>query len=266
MRSGITQTNGNERRKDDEDRIKNIDERKPTYQITNDKPENLRRLCNETRINKQNPFSYERQNFSDKWTSMEEKWIRLSVKWEKEHQTKYSAPNSKKWSKKEDKVGYAVATDQQSTQRRIRDQSSVFRQEAIIDAIPEATDNGGQKSDIYWLTKHQDGPIWKQSYEKSEGQKDEANHGYTKGNVTLCCVPGHAQITGNEKADEEAKRALEESISNNEKYPPEDLSGWIKTEIASSRQIRWEEGVNIMKERKKNKMILRSWKFASRWR
>jgi hypothetical protein len=77
MRSGITQTNGNERRKDDEDPIKNIDERKPTYQITNDKPENLRRLCNETRINKQNPFSYQKQNFSDKWNSMEEKWIRL---------------------------------------------------------------------------------------------------------------------------------------------------------------------------------------------
>jgi hypothetical protein len=41
MRSGITNTNGNERRKHDEDRIKNIDERKPTYQITNDKPEQM---------------------------------------------------------------------------------------------------------------------------------------------------------------------------------------------------------------------------------
>jgi hypothetical protein len=62
-----------------------------------------------------------------------------------------------------------------------------------------------------------------------------------KGNVILCWVPGHAGITGNEEA-----------IPNDEKYPPEDLSGWIKTEMASSRQRRWEEGDNAIKERKKN--------------
>jgi ribonuclease HI len=45
-----------------------------------------------------------------------------------------------------------------------------------------------------------------------------------KGNLTLCWVPGHAGITGNEEADEEAKRALAKSISNEEKDPPEDLS------------------------------------------
>jgi hypothetical protein len=46
-------------------------------------------------------------------------------------------------SKYEEKVGYAVVTDQQSTRRRRRDQSSIFsaEQEAIIDAI--------QRSDIY---------------------------------------------------------------------------------------------------------------------
>jgi hypothetical protein len=44
--------------------------------------------------------------------------------------------------------------------------------------------------------------------------------------------------------DEKAKRALEELIPNDEKYPPEDLS--------DSRQRRWEEGENAMKERKKN--------------
>jgi hypothetical protein len=40
-------------------------------------------------------------------------------------------------SKKEEKLGYAVITDQQSTRRRIRDQSSIFNaeQEAIIGAI-----------------------------------------------------------------------------------------------------------------------------------
>jgi ribonuclease HI len=33
--------------------------------------------------------------------------------------------------------------------------------------------------------------------------------------------PGHAGITENEKVDDEAKRALEKSISNDENYPPE---------------------------------------------
>jgi hypothetical protein len=56
-------------------------------------------------------------------------------------------------------------------------------------------------------------------------------------------VPGHAEITRNVEANEKAKRVLEESISN-------DLSGW--TEISGSRQRRWEEGENVMKERKKN--------------
>jgi hypothetical protein len=73
-----------------------------------------------------------------------------------------------------------------------------------------------------------------------------------KGNVTLCWVPGHAGITKNEEADEEAKRALEESFSKDKKYPPGDLSGWIKTEMGGSRQRRWEEGENVMKERTKN--------------
>jgi hypothetical protein len=49
-------------------------------------------------------------------------------------------------------------------------------------------------------------------------------------------VPGHARITSNKEEDEEAKRALEESIPNDEKCPPEDLSRWIKTEMASSRE------------------------------
>jgi hypothetical protein len=73
-----------------------------------------------------------------------------------------------------------------------------------------------------------------------------------KRNVTLCWVPGHAGIPRNEEANEYAKRALEKSIPNDEKYPPEDLSGWIKTKMAGSRQRRWEEGENAMNERKKN--------------
>jgi hypothetical protein len=64
-------------------------------------------------------------------------------------------------------------------------------------------------------------------------------------------VSVHAGITGNEEADEKAKRALEESIPNDLKYPPDDISGLIKTEIVGSWQRKWEERDNAMKEKKK---------------
>jgi hypothetical protein len=49
MRSGIIRTNGNERRKHDEERNKNTHERKSPYQMIN---RHIRRLCNETRFTK----------------------------------------------------------------------------------------------------------------------------------------------------------------------------------------------------------------------
>jgi hypothetical protein len=47
-------------------------------------------------------------------------------------------------SKKEEKLGYGVVTDQQSTHKRIRDQSSIFsaKQETIIDAIQKLPTTG----------------------------------------------------------------------------------------------------------------------------
>jgi hypothetical protein len=71
-------------------------------------------------------------------------------------------------------------------------------------------------------------------------------------------VPGYAGITRNEKADEEARRALKESIPNDEKYPPEDLSGWIKTEMAGSRQRRWENRGRMRRKTRVGKMTLRN--------
>jgi hypothetical protein len=137
----------------------------------------------------------------------------------------YSAPNSKNWltkntndhtriytegSKKEEKVGYVVVTDQQSTRRRIRDQSSLIsaEQEAIIGAIQKLPTTGVR------------GVIFTDSLSTmmaASGNNHTKNcqlMDKRKGNVTLCW--------------EIAKQALKESIPNDEKYPPDDLSGWIK--------------------------------------
>jgi hypothetical protein len=67
-----------------------------------------------------------------------------------------------------------------------------------------------------------------------------------KGNVTLCWVPGHARITGNEETDKEAKRALD---PERRKIP---IRRWIKTEISCSRQRRCEEGENAMREKEQH--------------
>jgi ribonuclease HI len=48
--------------------------------------------------------------------------------------------------------------------------------------------------------------------------------------VTRLWVPGHIGIPGNEIADEVAKAALEDDLLATEKYPPQDLINWIKTE------------------------------------
>jgi hypothetical protein len=40
-------------------------------------------------------------------------------------------------------------------------------------------------------------------------------------------------IPGNEIADEEAKNALEDNLLATEKYSPQDLINWIKTEDSS---------------------------------
>jgi ribonuclease HI len=49
-----------------------------------------------------------------------------------------------------------------------------------------------------------------------------------KGRVKLKWIPSYSGITGNEKADEVAKNALEEDINDQELYPPQDLINWMK--------------------------------------
>jgi ribonuclease HI len=114
-----------------------------------------------------------------------------------------------------------IVIDQQLTRRRIRDQSSIFSkdQQAIISAIQKLPTTGvrgviftDSLSTMMRMTasgnNHRKNPKTRKIRQLMDKRK---------GNVTLCWVPRHAGITGNEEADEEAKRVLEESIPNDEK-------------------------------------------------
>jgi hypothetical protein len=50
--------------------------------------------------------------------------------------------------------------------------------------------------------------------------------------------------------NEEAKVALEDDLLSTEKYPPQDLFNWIKTEDKKTRKTRWQNSENSMKNRK----------------
>jgi hypothetical protein len=51
-------------------------------------------------------------------------------------------------------------------------------------------------------------------------------------------VPRHIRIPVNEIEDEDAKSALEDDLLATEKYPPQDLINWIKTEDKKTRKTK----------------------------
>jgi hypothetical protein len=59
------------------------------------------------------------------------------------------------------------------------------------------------------------------------------------------------RITGNEIVDEEAKATLDHDLLSTEKYPPQQLIKWIKTEDKKTRKTRWQNSENVMKNKKK---------------
>jgi hypothetical protein len=66
--------------------------------------------------------------------------------------------------------------------------------------------------------------------------------------VTLLWVPGYMGIPGNGIAEEEAKSTLEDVLLlTTEKYPPQHLINWIKTEDTKTRKTRWQNSENNMK-------------------
>jgi hypothetical protein len=59
------------------------------------------------------------------------------------------------------------------------------------------------------------------------------------------------RIPGKKIADEEAKAALEGELLATEKYPPQDLIDWIKTEGKKTRKARWQNSEHILKKKEK---------------
>jgi hypothetical protein len=55
----------------------------------------------------------------------------------------------------------------------------------------------------------------------------------------------------NKIVDEEAKITLEDDLLATEKYPPQNLINWNKTEDKKKRNTRWQNSENNMKSRKK---------------
>jgi ribonuclease HI len=69
--------------------------------------------------------------------------------------------------------------------------------------------------------------------------------------ITLLWILRHVGIPGNDTADEVVKKALDEEIQHNEKFPPQDLIKWMKNKQQEEQQKQWERSTSKMKERKR---------------
>jgi hypothetical protein len=105
-----------------------------------------------------------------------------------------------------EKVGFTVVTDQQSTRRKIRNQSSIFsaKQEAIIGAIQKLP-TAGVREVIFTDSLSTMMVASGNNHTKNpKARKIRQLMDKRKGNVTLCWVPRHFGITGNEEPDDKA--------------------------------------------------------------
>jgi hypothetical protein len=67
--------------------------------------------------------------------------------------------------------------------------------------------------------------------------------------ITLIWVPSHKGIPGNEKADQAAKRLLDEDTSTTERYPQRRSEEMVDRRGLQKRVQRWKNGNNEMIEK-----------------
>jgi hypothetical protein len=112
-----------------------------------------------------------------------------------------------------DKVRYAIVKEEHTTKKRILPQKTVFsaKQSAIIGAIQSDFPSTIMAAESRTPTKNPKTQTIRKMLDQ-EGPR-----------ITLPLVPSHKGIPGNEKADQAAKKTLNEDIPTTERYPPDDL-------------------------------------------
>lgn len=148
-------------------------------------------------------------------------------------------------SKTEERVGYSIVNGVNVTQRRINDNSSIFRAEslAVKDAVEWITQQQtvgaylictDSLSVIKALENRKISSVWRD--EIGNLYKQAIGNGTT---VTFLWIPGHAGIAGNERADREAKRAIEDSSLHITELDIKDMKNHIKNKSLAEWNSKW---------------------------
>jgi hypothetical protein len=153
-----------------------------------------------------------------------------------------------------DKVGYAIVKEEHTIQKRILPQNMVFsaEQSAIIGAIQSEKNSRHEKVII---TAFLSTIMAAENRTPTKNPKTQTIRKMLivedqKGpRITLLWVSRHKGIPGNEKADQQAKEALNKDMPTTIRYLPDDLKKLLTEEDLKKRE-RWKNGNNEMKERK----------------
>jgi ribonuclease HI len=154
-------------------------------------------------------------------------------------------------SKKGDKVGYAIVKEEHTIKKRILPQNTVFSadQSAIIEAIQSEKNS---RHEIVIITDSLSTIMAAESRTPRNNPKTQTirNMMDQEGpRITVLWVPSHKGIPGNEKADQAAKKALDENIPTTEICLPDDLKKWLTEEDFKKRDQRWKNGNNEMQKK-----------------